>query len=139
MTSKELEIAGCMIYACEGTKLRKDPRGKNTYIYAVEVTNSSPEIIAIFVRFLKSIVKPNWGKLRGQLFIYEDMDEQKIKKYWSSISEVPRSQFQKTITFKSKNGRFKPSKYGTFKLRYSSKKDFLLIQELIKKHLGEVA
>lgn len=45
MNRECLEIAGAMIYACEGTKIRKDSRGKNTFYYAVEVTNSTPELL----------------------------------------------------------------------------------------------
>ena len=131
MNKKQLEVAGCMIYACEGTKLRRDNRGINTFIYAVEVTNSTPEVIALFARFLREIIEVDEIKLRGQLFIYEEMDEYCIKIFWSEVSGIPLSQFQKTIVFATKTGKFKPSKYGTFKLRYSSKRDFLEIQRRI--------
>lgn len=133
MNRKLLETAGCMIYACEGTKLRRDFRGKNTYIYAVEVTNSTPEVISVFARFLREIIEVDKTKLRGQLFIYEEMDEECIKEFWSNVSGIPLGQFQKTIIFATKISKFKPSKYGTFKLRYSSKRDFLDIQERIAK------
>ena len=121
-----------MIYACEGTKLRRDFRGPNTYIYAVEVTNSTADVISVFARFLREVVGVDETKLRGQLFIYEEMNEKETIDYWSAISGIPTAQFQKTIVFKAKTGKFKPSKYGTFKLRYSNKKDFLLIQGMIE-------
>lgn len=132
MNKKQLEVAGAMIYACEGTKLRRDYRGKNTFIYAVEVTNSTPEVISVFAKFLDKIIAVDKSKLRGQLFIYAEMDEAEIKRFWAKVSGVPVEQFQKTIVFKTKTGKFKPSKYGTFKLRYSSKKDFLTIQDKIE-------
>ena len=133
MTKKNLTIAGAMIYACEGTKIRRDNRYTNTYIYAIELTNSRPETIRIFSKFLQEIINAPWGKIRGQVFAYPDHDVGKLVRYWSQVSYIPISQMQKPILLKQKNSKYKPNPLGTFKIRYNSKENFLKLQSLIEK------
>lgn len=131
MTKKELSLAGALLYACEGTKLRRDKRGKNTYYYSIELTNSSSEIIQLFMRFLREVIKSDMERVKGQLFIYEDQNESLVMDYWSKVSGIKKSNFNKNVMFKAKTGKFKPSPYGTFKIRYTDKLDFLKLQEII--------
>jgi len=131
MTSKELKIAGASLYACEGTKLRKDPRYKNTYLYSIELTNSNPRIIKLFMRFLLEELEVNVRKLRGQLFVYKDHNIKKLVRFWSKVSNIPDNQFHKVIVLKNKNSKYKPNLLGTFKIRYSSKTAFLKLQSII--------
>ncbi len=133
MTNKELKIIGAMLYACEGTKARRDFRRKNGYIYSIEMTNSDPKIIQLFSIFLQKIIKADWNRTRGQVFLYPDLNEKKLVKYWSKISDIPTGQFQKSILLNAKNGKFKSNPLGTFKLRYSCKNDFLKLQLIIEK------
>ncbi|MDO8524694.1 MAG: hypothetical protein Q7R99_03625 [bacterium] len=132
MTKKELKIIGAMLYVCEGTKARRDSRTKNGYIRSIELTNSDPRIVQVFSIFLQKEIKADWSRVRGQLFIYPDLNEKELVKYWSKISNIPVIQFQKTIVLHAKMGRFKPNPLGTFKLRYSCKSDFLKLQTIIE-------
>lgn len=118
-----------MLYACEGTKARVDKR-YNRLIYSIELTNSEPNIIRIFSLFLRRILKIDESRVRGQLFYYPDLDEKKLVDFWSKESKIPKEQFQKSILLQGKN-RFKPNPNGTFKIRYSCKKDFLKLQKII--------
>ena len=131
VTSKELKLAGAMLYVCEGTKLRKDNRYKNTYIYAIELTNSDPKIVALFIRFLTQILKVDQAKLKGQLFIYPDLDKDAVTRIWSSVSGIKIAQFQKVIMLKAKVSKFKPNPLGTFKVRYTNKQKYLELQSII--------
>ncbi len=126
-----LKIAGAMIYACEGTKARRDSRYENHYIYSIELTNSRPEIIKIFAKFLRKVLIVKEERLRGQLFLYPDHNKEKLVKYWSLVSGIPISQFQKVIMLKQKNSKYKPNPLGTFKIRYNHKVDFFRLQVMI--------
>lgn len=119
-----------MLYVCEGTKARVDRR-YNRLIYSIELTNSSPPIIKIFRLFLDNIIEIDKSRIRGQLFFYPDLDEKKLVKFWSKVSSIPSSQFNKSICLKEKDGKFKANPFGTFKIRYNSKDDFLRIQRII--------
>jgi hypothetical protein len=81
VTKEELRIAGTML-SCEGTKLRKDKRGENRYIYSIELTNSSPEIVSLFLKFLKYVLLVDSSRLRGKLFIYPDHSKTKLIEFW---------------------------------------------------------
>lgn len=131
MTEWELTIAGTLLYACEGTRLRRDPRGKNRFTYSIELTNSRPEIVKLFVRFLREILNVEEQRLRGQLFIYKDHEENSLKSFWSDTSGISIDQFQKVILLRQKNSRYKPNPLGTFKVRYSSKESFIKLQQLM--------
>jgi len=131
MTNKELKIIGAMLYVCEGTKARRDYRSKNRLLYSIEITNSDPKIIKLFSRFLNEIIQADWRRVKGQLFYYPDLSQDKLVEYWSNMSDIPIENFQKSILLKAKNGKFKANPLGTFKLRYSCKNDFLKLQEII--------
>ena len=131
MTRKELRLAGALLYVCEGTKLRRDMRYKNTFIYAIEFTNSDPRIVALFLRFLTEELQVNISKIKGQLFIYPDLDQEKVMRTWSQKTHVPIEQFQKVIMLKTKVSKFKANPLGTFKIRYTNKKKFLELQSVI--------
>jgi len=131
MTPKELQIAGALLYVSEGTKLRKDPRYKNTYIYTIELTNADPRIIKLFMRFLLEEIKVDPKKIRAQLFVYQDHDIKKLVRFWSDESGIPSDQFHKVIVMKSQNSKYKPNPLGTFKIRYCGKNAFLKLQTII--------
>ncbi len=132
MNRRELKQAGALLYACEGSVLRKDHRGVNRYIYAIDFTNCRPQIIALFTKFLREILNVDPKRLRGQLFIYPDHNKNQLIKYWSKITKIPITQFQKVILLKQKNVKYKPNIRGTFKIRYSSKETFLKLQDIIE-------
>lgn len=131
MRSAQLKQAGALLYVCEGTKLRKDPRYKNTYIYAIEFTNSDPRIITLFRQFMLQILNINPSSIKAQLFLYPDLDAEKVRIEWSRKTGIPIRQFQKIITLKAKISKFKPNPLGTLKIRYSSKEKFLQLQSII--------
>jgi hypothetical protein len=131
MIDKELKIIGAMLYACEGTKARRDYRTKDKYICSIELTNSDPKIIKIFSVFLKRIIHADWTRVRGQIFLYPDLNGPELVSHWSKISNIPTGQFQQNILLKAKNGKFKANPLGTFKIRYTCKKDFLKLQSII--------
>lgn len=139
MRKTDLKNAGIFIYACEGTKLRRDHRGKNTFVYALDVTNSDPYIISIYVRFLKEILKLDHKRIKCQLFTYDKHLESKLKKFWSAASSVPIEQFQKTILLRTKGSKYKPNPLGTLKVRYSSKEDWKKLDKMLKKTMLEGA
>ena len=132
MNDKALTILGASLYACEGTKARRDFRSKDRLIYSIELTNSDVYIIKSFSLFLKKIIKADWGRVRGQLFLYPDLSEEKLRSTWSKASKIPLSQFQQSIVLKKKTGKFKANPLGTFKIRYSCKEDFLKLQGIIE-------
>jgi hypothetical protein len=126
-----------IIWWCEGTKLRKDKRWKNSYLYPIEVINSDPRIIKIFSEFLQYDLGVEIGKLKGQIQIHEGDDQEEIELFWENATGIPRSQFNKTI-IRSKGN--KPGKNkGTFKLRTYNKALYEKLMNLLKEQLLNIS
>ena len=134
--NRELSIIGVMLYSCEGTRLRKDKRRKNDiYYWVIEFTNSNFHLVELFVTFLRKVIKIDESRLKGQLLIYDDLNKKELEKKWAAITNIPLSNFNKTIVFRSKNINYKPNPNGTFKIRYHNKEAFKKLDFLMNKIL----
>lgn len=131
MTHKELKLTGALLYLCEGTKFRKDPRYKNTFYYAIEFTNSNPQLVSLFRKFMIEELRINHREIKAQLFLYPDLDQKKVMYEWSQRTDIPIDQFQKIIVLKAKVSKFKPNPLGTLKIRHTNKEKFLKLQAIM--------
>lgn len=135
INQKGLLLLGASLYTCEGTRARII-RGTGQKIFAVEFTNKDPRTIGIFLRFLREVVKAEESRIKAELFIYPDHNEDKLKQFWSNITNIPLERFNQTIRLRQKNVKFNPNPLGTLKIRYHHKEHFLLIQNIIDKIFG---
>ncbi len=77
---EKLKVAGIMLYWAEGAS------GQNQM---VDFTNSDPEIIKLFMRFLRGICGIKEEKLRGSLYCYANQNVKALEKYWSELTKIP--------------------------------------------------
>jgi len=126
---RELKTAGIMLYWAEGN------RG-NSGEFTVDFSNSDPQMIQLFLKFLREICGVDENRLRVLLYCYTDQDIKTITRYWQRITKISLKQFTKPYLRKDflpeKSGKMK---YGLAHIRYSDKKLFLEIQEWIEKYL----
>jgi transcriptional regulator with XRE-family HTH domain len=110
-SKRDLRIAGLMLYAGEGSKTEKV---SNQHI---ELANSDPNILRIFINFLTNICSVPKEKIKIRLILYSDIDIKEAQGYWSKELEIPLNQFQKEFikqSFKSSAFRhLRRAKYGT--------------------------
>lgn len=137
MDTGNLRLAGLVAYLCEGTKLRKDSRYKNTYHYVIEFTNSDPNLIKLFVDFMRQELDINETRVKCQVAVYDDLKIDEIELFWSKVTNIPLKNFNKTIIFKPKNLKNKLNLQGTCKIRYHDKQTFLRLNELITSYIGK--
>ncbi|MFA5830508.1 MAG: hypothetical protein WC878_01625 [Candidatus Paceibacterota bacterium] len=110
---EKLKLAGIMLYWGEGTK------NGNT----VAFSNSNPEMIVVFLRFLRVVCGISDDRLKALLHIYQDHDDDELKSFWVKKTGIPEKNFYKSFVHGVKTGTYKQnSKYGTISLRYSDKK-----------------
>jgi len=127
------QIIGLTIWWTEGTKAYRDKRWKNTWIRNVDVTNTNPEIIKLFLEFLRKDIGINEGRLKVQLQIHQGDDQKRIESYWSKITNVPLERFTKTIIRPTGNKVGKSM--GTCKVRYADKFVYLKLESFLIKML----
>lgn len=135
-TDGELLLIGAALYTCEGTKPREVRNHQK--IYSVEFTNTDPKVISLFLTFLRKIINPVEDRIKAELFIYPDLNENILIEYWSKITCIPRARLNKSIVLKGSGSKFKHNPLGTIKIRYHHKEHFTKLQGIIDKVFGGV-
>jgi transposase-like protein len=102
-------MAGCMLYWAEGSKDRNH----------VEFTNSDPEMVRFFVRFLKTYWNLRHEDIRIACNLFADhVDQQRdIEQYWLDVAALPSESLRtSTVNVYSKYSKKKRQNrlpYGT--------------------------
>ncbi len=100
-----------MLYAGEGLK------SSNVSGQRVEITNSNPEILRVFINFLTKVCLVPREKIKVRLMLYDDICLEEAKKFWSRELGILTNQFcnpfikrsYKDVPFR----HLRRSKYGT--------------------------
>ena len=107
---EELKIAGTMLYWGEGAK----------HYGTVQFANSDPEMIKVFVRFLRGICGVSEPRLRALIHHYPDQNGEMLRDFWSSITRIPKENFYKATIHRGRTGTYKKkSPHGTLAINYS--------------------
>lgn len=125
----KLQTIALIIWLCEGTKARRDKRWKNAYSHAIEVTNTNPIVIKIFLDFLRNNLQVPNVKIHGQVQIHEGDSQEEIELFWSRVTKIPLTQFNKTII--RKQGKKVGKTKGTFKIRVYDKLTYQKLHDLL--------
>ncbi len=125
-----LFVAGVVAYWGEGDKLHKNH---------VRLTNTDPEMLSMFVNFLYKYGKFDRDDLRLALFIYEDLDIELCKQYWTNKTGITRVHKPQILPSRDKQRRLA---YGTATVivmnTYFKKKLLLWIDQILKMVLNTV-
>jgi len=109
----ELKITGVMLYWGEGAKLGN----------GVQFINSDPEMITIFLNFLRKVCGISEERVKVLLHMYMDQNEVELKKFWANKTRLPLKNFYKSQIHVGRVGSYKKkSQYGTLAINYSDKK-----------------
>lgn len=111
--SEELYKLCCsLIYWCEGNK-------NETF---VRLTNSDPILIGLFISLLKKGFKTEKSKFRALIHLHDYHNETKQKLFWSTITDIPLRQFNKSYQ-KPNTGKRKQENYpGCIAISYYNSK-----------------
>jgi len=132
---KKLKIAGIMLYWAEGYKnLAKSARGGT-----IDLANSDPQMIKVFLKFLREICGIKEDKLRVQLYCYANQNVDYLKRFWSKLTKISTAQFIKPYVREDfKIEKIGKMKYGLVHIRYSDKKLFLQIKKWTENYLKSI-
>ncbi len=127
---QKLKIAGIMLYWAEGSL-----KGKGT---TVDFANSSPQMVKLFLKFLRNICGVGEQRLRIYLYCHSYCDIEKMKEYWHQITKIPLSQFTKPYVRKgSLNLSERKLPYGMVHIRYNDKRLLGTIRNWIYGYIEE--
>ena len=95
-----LFIAGLMLYWGEGDKATKSQ---------VRLANTDPELIRLFVFFLRKVCNIPEKKIGISILTYPDIDDKANRQYWSEVSGIIPERFLKSVLIQ---GRHKTRRLG---------------------------
>jgi hypothetical protein len=119
--NEPLFISGVMLYWAEGKTTEKSTCN-------LELNNSDPSLLKLYCKFLKKYLCHDIKRWRARLFLYPDINENKIRKFWSSLLRIPEKQFIKSYISQSRSNITKNKLvYGTCSVYIPSKELRIII------------
>jgi len=122
-----LKLIGAALYWGEGYKNKNEPPSHKH----IQFANSDPEMVALFLRFLREILKTPEEKFNVSIRIHPNIDAKLATKFWAKITKIPENRFHITTQISKASGRKRPQNslpYGTLSLEVHSRQKFSQIK-----------
>ncbi len=113
-----------LLYLCEGSKNRRAGR--------VCFGNSDPRVIRMFLSLLRRYFTVDEQRIRCQVMYRADQDFQKLVRYWSSVTDIPKTQFYQSQPDPRTRGKptCKPHYAGVCVVQYGDARLFVMLQAI---------
>jgi len=125
LSKYELKLIGAALYWGEGYKSERS-RSK-----CVQLSNSDPYLVALFLRFLREIIGISEEKLIVSIRVHPNIDAKDAIQFWSKVTKLPKERFHivRQISRASQGKRpFNSLPYGTLDVRFSGRQKFYQIK-----------
>lgn len=97
LSKRDKFIAGIALYFAEGSKADKN----------VSFSNSDPRAIKFMMDWFIEECSVLKNRFRINLYLHDNLNELKAKKFWSKLTTIPLSQFGKSYIVKNNRNRFR--------------------------------
>jgi len=127
LSKYELLLIGAALYWAEGYYNRQD-KVPSPYI---SFGNSNPDMVVLFLRFLREVMQISEKKLRPIVQIHKNIKPESAINFWAKITSIPQKSFRVThqASRASKGKRpYNSLPYGTFKLNVIGRQNFFKIK-----------
>lgn len=114
LRGKDLELTGALLYWAEGYKTSKAA--------GIDFANSDPDMVLLFLQFLRSRYRLEASRLYCQLYYYADQDLRSITDFWSKKLDLPLLSFRYPYMKKDPRPNARKLPYGVLHIRYNDKK-----------------
>ena len=114
LSKRDLWMIGIGLWLGEGSKTLEQ----------IRLVNSDPNIIRLFIRWLKEICSLEDVNITVAMHLYPDSNEQECRQYWISVTHLPIAQFRKTqidLRLDKKISKIGKSPYGTLHVTVASR------------------
>jgi len=121
----ELLLIGAALYWGEGYKSERSNKG------CVQISNSDPYLIALFLRFLREIIRVEDERLKVSIRIHQNISAQSAIEFWSRITNIPQKRFRITRQISRASKKKRPANslpHGTLDLRVNRRQEFFRIK-----------
>ena len=128
LSERDFLVAGVALYAGEGAK--RDG--------AVKFANTDPRMVAFYCAWLRRFFEIDEARLRVRLYLHEGLDLAASVTFWSKVTGIPPSQFQKPYrAVPDPSIRRAKHVHGCVSIDYSSSATHRSIMGLVAALLGD--
>lgn len=131
INDRDLMLIGASLYWAEGQKTFNAKQGEYPFI---RFSNSDPQMVILFLKFLKKILAIPKNKIRGEIYIQPNLSPHDSFTYWHSITGISKDNLKvyKALSQASKGKRPKNLlPYGTIHIRVKGRLQYFKIKGLI--------
>ncbi len=118
----ELKLIGVALHWAEGNKRQPD---------RVQFANSDSNMVTMYLRFLREIIKIPDEKLLVSIRVHPNINTSTAIKFWTKVTKLPKKRFHivRQISRASQGKRpFNSLPYGTLDVRFSGRQKFFQIK-----------
>ena len=126
LSKYELLLIGAALYWAEG--YNRQDKVPSPYI---SFGNSNPDMVVLFLRFLREVLRIPEEKLRPTVQIHHNIKPESAIKFWARITDIPKDRFLITHqTSRASKGRRPRNSlpHGTLKLNVIGRQNFFQIK-----------
>lgn len=120
----QLRVLGAALYWAEGYKRSLFKNGRELTHHSVSLTNSDPQLVKMFIRFLTEVCEVPLEDIKADIRIYEHMNTENVMHFWQKTTKIPEKNFGKVYygISKSSLGKrpFTRLQYGTILIRVNN-------------------
>jgi hypothetical protein len=110
-TTQSFQIYCSLLYWAEGGKFTDN---------RLEFTNSDPVMIKFYLKSLRKGFRIDETKLRANIHLHEYHNEEIQKKFWSEVTNIPLSQFNKSFLKRHTGKNTRQGYQGCIRICYHS-------------------
>lgn len=122
LSDRELFLTCVALYWGEGYQSERNKK------FRLSFTNSNPNMIAMFLRFLREIIKVEDAKIKPYLNLHLNVKREYAVNFWSKVTKLSPKKFVVTIQVSRASSGKRPIHslpYGTLTLRVHNRQMFM--------------
>lgn len=96
LNKNDLNIIGIALYWAEGYKRPKTRNGREITSHSISFTNSDPEMIAVFVHFIRVIMKIPDENIKAHIRLHPHIKNTTALNFWSKITGLSKENFMRS-------------------------------------------
>jgi len=130
LSDYELLLIGACLYWAEEYK-----RQEHLPSPCVSFVNSDPDMIKLFLRFLREIIEVSEERIKTCIQIHSNVNIKKATNFWSKVTNIDKEKFRITYQTSRATKRVRPSSslpYGSLQINLNKRQEFFRIMGWIE-------
>lgn len=120
---EHMKLYCSLLYWCEGGK---------GYYESVRFVNSDPILIKTFLILFRNSFHVDEGKFRVLMYLHSYHNERVQKEFWSNLTKIPKTQFNKTFLKPNTKKRIRNNYPGCVAISYHDRKVARMLRAIYK-------